>query len=164
MNPRRITIPAIVIAMVALTAAWAYAQGHIQLKSAALVEKEVFNEEGRKELRQVPAAKVLPGTEVIFMTYYHNTSNDVAENAVITNPVPEHMIYTKGSARGQGARITFSVDGGTTYDLPTKLFVYDASGRKFPARPQDYTHIRWSFGEPLPPGAKGEVSFRAILQ
>ena len=74
------------------------------------------------------------------------------------------MIYTQNSARGKGTKITFSIDGGKTYDAPAKLFIFDASGRKFPARPQDYTHIRWSFGDPLLPGAKGEVSFRAILQ
>ena len=164
MQLKRVTIPGIVILLVALMATWAYAQGHIQLKSVAQVEKEVFSQEGKKEVRREPAAKVLPGNEVIFTTFYENTSKEVAENAVITNPMPEHMIYTENSAQGKGTRITFSVDGGKTYDVPARLFIFDASGRKFPARPRDYTHIRWTFGEPLPPGAKGEVSFRAILQ
>jgi len=164
MQPKRAFIPGIVIVLVALTAVWAYAQGQIQLTSVAEVEVERFNQEGKKEVQRVKASKVLPGNEVIFTTYYENTSEEVAENAVITNPVPEHMIYTENSARGEGTRITFSVDGGKTYDAPAKLFIFDASGRKFPARPQDYTHIRWTFGDPLQPGAKGEVSFRAILQ
>ena len=164
MPAKRVSIPVIVTILVALTAAWAHAQGTIELKSVAEVEKEVFNTEGKKEVQRRPAVKVLPGDEVIFTTVYHNTSKEVAENAVITNPVPEHMIYTQNSARGQDTRITFSVDGGKTYDVPVKLFVYDASGRQFPARPRDYTHIRWTFGDPLPPGATGEVSFRAILQ
>ena len=164
MQPRKAFIPVIVIALVALTAAWAYAQGQVQLTSVAEVEVERFNQEGKKEVQRVKASKVLPGTEVIFTTHYENTSKQVAENAVITNPMPEHMVYEENSARGDGTLITFSVDGGKTYDVPAKLFVFDASGRKFPARPQDYTHIRWSFGNPLQPGAKGEVSFRAILK
>jgi len=164
MQPKRATIPVIAIALVALTAVWAFAQGQVQLKSVAEVEVERFNPEGKKEVQRIKASKVLPGNEVIFTTYYENTSEEVAENAMITNPVPEHMIYTENSARGKGTRITFSVDGGKTYDTPAKLFIYDASGRKFPARAQDYTHIRWSFGDPLQPGAKGEVSFRAILR
>ncbi len=164
MQPKRAFIPGIVIVLVALTAVWAHAQGQIQLTSVAEVEVERFNQEGKKEVQRVKATKVLPGNEVIFTTLYENTGKEAAENAVITNPMPEHMIYTQNSARGMGTMITFSVDGGKTYDAPAKLFIFDASGRKFPARPQDYTHIRWSFGDPLPPGAKGEVSFRAILQ
>jgi hypothetical protein len=35
---------------------------------------------------------------------------------------------------------------------------------KYPARSEDYTHIRWQIRKPLPSGAKGEVSFRAILK
>jgi len=160
----KISIAGIVIVLVTLTAAWAQAQGHIQLKSEALVEKEVFNQDGKKEIQRLPADKVVPGDEVIFITSYTNVSNEVVDNAVITNPVPEHMIYKADSARGAGTRITFSVDDGKTYHTPAKLFVYDAAGRKFPARPQDYTHIRWTFENPVPAGAKGEVSFRAILE
>ena len=74
------------------------------------------------------------------------------------------VIYREGSAQGAGATVTFSVDGGKTYDVPAKLFVFDGSGRRYAARPRDYTHIRWTFKAPLLPGAKGDVSFRAVLQ
>lgn len=145
-------------------ASWAQAKGHIKLTSAAEVEREVFNPEGQKVIQRVPAAEVLPGSEVIFTTRYENVSRQKAENAVITNPVPEHMLYTQNSAQGTGAQVTFSIDNGKSYNIPNQLFVLDAAGRKFPARPQDYTHIRWTFSHPLPSGAKGEVSFRAILK
>jgi uncharacterized repeat protein (TIGR01451 family) len=162
MHWRKIVLTTIGVLMAATAVAWA--QGHIKLTSVAQIEKEVFNEEGKKVVKRVPAEKVIPGTEVIFTTHYENISKDVAENAVITNPVPQHMIYQDGSARGGGAVITYSVDGGKTYDTPAKLFVFDKAGRKFAARPQDYTHIRWTFDTPLPSGAKGDVSFRAVLE
>ena len=164
MKHKKVIIAGLAIVLVTLTAGWAFAQGHIQLKSVAQVEKEVFNQEGKKELKRIPADKVVPGDEVIFTTYYTNISKEVVENAVITNPIPEHMTYKPNSAQGSGAKITYSIDGGKTYNSPAKLFVYDAAGRQFPARPQDYTHIRWTFETPVPSGAKGEVSFRAILE
>jgi uncharacterized repeat protein (TIGR01451 family) len=142
----------------------ALAQGHIELQSVAEVEREVMNEEGKIEIKRLPAGKVVPGTEVIFSQRYQNISKETAENAVITNPMPEHMVYAQGSADGSGTRITFSVDNGKSYNIPAKLFVYDAAGRKYPARPKDYTHIRWTFENPLPSGARGAVSFRAILE
>ena len=144
--------------------AWAQAKGHIQLQSVAEVEQEVMNAEGKMEIKRMPAAKVIPGTEVIFTQRYKNVSKESAENAVITNPIPGHMLYKEGSAQGEGARITYSVDNGQSYNIPAKLFVYDAAGRKFPARAKDYTHIRWTFTRPLPSGGTGEVSFRAILE
>ena len=144
--------------------AWAQPNGHIQLTSKAEIEKEVFNSEGKKEVKRVPAAKVVPGTVVIFTTTYKNVSEEYAENTIITNPVPAHMIYAENSASGSGTRITFSIDNGQSFNIPAKLFVFDAAGRKFPARPQDYTHIRWEMNHPLPSGTMGEVSFRAILK
>jgi uncharacterized repeat protein (TIGR01451 family) len=80
----------------------ALAQNHIQLQSVAEVEKTVFNEEGQKEIKRLPAEKVLPGSEVIFTTYYENISKENVERAVITNPVPDHMVYSSGTASGFG--------------------------------------------------------------
>ena len=164
MKARGIWIICLAVLLALPVASRAQSKGHIKLTSVAEVEKEVFNAEGKKVVQRLPAAKVLPGSEVIFTTRYENVSREKAENAVITNPVPEHMLYKRSSAQGAGARVTFSVDNGKSYNIPSQLFVMDAAGRKFPARPKDYTHIRWTFEKPLPSGAKGAVSFRAILK
>ena len=164
MKAKGIWIIWMVLVLAAPMAVWAQPNGHIELTSVAEMEKELFSEEGKKEVKRVPAAKVVPGSEVIFTTTYKNVSKEKAEKAVITNPIPEHMIYTDNTARGTGTKITFSIDNGKSFNIPAKLFVFDAAGRKFPARSKDYTHIRWEMNNPLPSGAKGEVSFRAILK
>jgi uncharacterized repeat protein (TIGR01451 family) len=164
MKANHVLLIAIALLLAAPLSAWSQSKGHIRLQSQALVEQEVMNAEGKKVIERVPAAKVVPGTEVIFSQRYENIGHESAENAVITNPIPEHMLYKSGSAVGEGAQIMFSVDHGKSYNIPGKLFVFDAAGRKFPARPKDYTHVRWTFTTPLPSGAKGEVSFRAILE
>lgn len=138
--------------------------GTITLKSIAEVEVEDFNEEGMKVIKRVPAAKVIPGTEVVFTTLYTNTGKEDADKAVITNPVPEHMIYKEGSAKGAETKITFSVDGGKKFDLPENLMVKTKNGKKASAAPADYTHIKWIFINPIKPSAKGDVSFRAVLK
>ena len=164
MGKANLCLIGVVAVLIMATTTWAFAQGHIKLTSVAEVEQQVFNEEGKKEVKRMPAEKVVPGSEVIFTSDYENVSRETAEKAVITNPVPEHMVYVDESARGTGARITFSVDNGRTYDIPARLFVLDAAGRKSPARPGDITHIRWTLEAPLPPGARGAVSFRAVLE
>lgn len=164
MRKANVCLIGVAAVLIMATTTWAFAQGHIKLTSAAEVEQQVFNEEGKKEVKRVPAEKVVPGSEVIFTSNYENVSRETAEKAVITNPVPEHMVYVGESAQGKGVRITFSVDNGRTYDIPARLFVLDAAGRKSPAQPSDITHIRWTLEAPLPPGAKGSVSFRAVLE
>ena len=48
--------------------AFAQAQGCIVLKSTAETEKEVVNDKGEKSKVLVPAGKIVPGTEVIWLT------------------------------------------------------------------------------------------------
>lgn len=164
MCPRKTIILLMSLFLVALTAARSSADSPIRLKSSVEVEKESLTPDGRKVLQRGPAYQVVLGQEIVYATAYENIGKEAAENVVITNPIPEGMVYKDGSAKGAGTRITFSIDGGHTFDAPSNLFIKDMAGRVFPARAQDYTHIRWKFDKPLPPGARGEVSFRAILR
>lgn len=142
----------------------AHSNDQIKWVSVAEVEKQIIDKEGKKAVKREPAVKVRPGTEVIFTTTYQNTGNEAAQKVVITNPIPDHLIYMENSAIGLMARITFSVDKGKSFHAPSQLFIFDASGRKFPANPQYYTHIRWEIQKVLPPGGVGTVSFRAVLR
>jgi uncharacterized repeat protein (TIGR01451 family) len=143
---------------------WPDASQKIQLKATAQVEVESVDEAGRRIKKRVPAEKVVPGTEIIYAIAYHNPADQNADQVVITNPIPEQMRYRNQSAFGEKARVTFSVDNGANYDLPQNLYITDATGKRIPAQPDDYTHIRWKLQVPIPPGASGQVGFRAILQ
>jgi uncharacterized repeat protein (TIGR01451 family) len=160
-----LTIAAIMaITLCGLSAGWCDASQKIQLKASAQVEVERVDEAGRRIKRRVPAEKVVPGTEIIYTIAYHNPADHNAERVVITNPIPKQMRYRNLSAFGQKALVTFSVDNGESFDLPENLYVTDATGRRFAAQPDDYTHIRWKLQTLIPPQASGQVGFRAILQ
>jgi hypothetical protein len=73
------------------------------------------------------------------------------------------MTYVDKSAEGTGAAIDYSIDGGKTYGQAGKLSVTE-KGVQRPARPAEYTHLRWVVAKPLPPGGKGTVSFKARLK
>ena len=62
------------------------------------------------------------------------------------------------------ASITYSVDGGGSFDVVGKLTVKDEKGDERAAVPADFTHIRWTITEPIDPGDTGTVSFRAVLE
>lgn len=162
------TIMSVSVALLLFLPAPAPAQqkGSIVLTSVSEVEVTQQNAEGKKEVKRVDAAKakVVPGDTVIFTVSYANTDTKPADRVIITNPVPQHMTYIDKSAEGKGAVIEFSVDGGKAYAAPGKLTVTTAAGIKRPAAAADYTHIKWTITKPLAPGAKGNVSFRAVLK
>jgi len=136
----------------------------VELTTVAELEVEVINEDGEKEIQRVEAAKVVPGDEVIYTIHYANNGEMPVENVVITDPVPEHMLYLAGSAAGEGTSIAFSVDDGKTFAEPQELTVVGTDGKSRLAEASDYTHIRWILGGPLTPELKGHVGFRAQLK
>ena len=164
---KRLTLVLLPILILVLAGSWpalAQEKGTIELKSIAEIEVEDFNAEGQKVIKRVPATKVVPGTEVIYTNFYTNVGTEAASKVVITNPIPEHMQYVNASAAGAGMTITFSIDGGNTYDEPAQLMKVQADGTKRLAKPAEYTHIRWVRQKALDPGEKGEVSFKARLE
>ena len=137
------------------------AQGCIELKSTAQVQKEVVDAKGNKTMQMVPADKVVPGTEVTYLLTANNICKKPAENVTFDNPVPTHMSYIANSATGAGSDISFSLDG-KAFAKPAGLTVNE-TGATRAARADEYTQIRWAFSQPLQPGASANASFRAVL-
>ncbi len=155
----------LLVASLALGASgWAGEKGHVEVVSRAQVEVEMVNEQGEKEVKLVKAEKVLPGTVVVYTVDYRNTGAESADNIVITNPVPEHMLYVGGSAEGREAEITFSVDRGQSFANAQDLRIIGPDGLERPALASDYTHVRWQRLGPLLASEAASVSFRAQLQ
>lgn len=146
-----------------LSVAQVQAAGNIQLKTVAEVEVTVVNDKGEKEVKRKPAAKVVPGTEVIYTITATNVGKESANKVVITDPIPVNTTYVEGSVFGSGTKITFSIDGGKSYDLPENLKVKNAAGELRPARVENYTHIRWVLDFTLKPKDMAPVWFKARL-
>jgi uncharacterized repeat protein (TIGR01451 family) len=161
----RYVVLAVVSSLLAVSAQIARAQ-IVELTTKAEREVEVI-EKGVKVKKTGPPEKVVPGDEVVYTVAYTNKSAKPAEKVVITNPVPKHTRYKDGTAAGEGADITFSVDDGKTFATPDKLTVTikDKSGKDIvrPAVAQDYTHIRWLLKQNVAPGQSGSVRFRTVV-
>ncbi|MBI4826559.1 MAG: DUF11 domain-containing protein [Nitrospirae bacterium] len=158
------SISILLIAVLFHSPAFSAEKEHILLNNIAEMEKTIVNAKGEKEIVRVPAAKIIPGEEVIFTITYENISGKSVDNFVIVDPVPEHMFYKEGSASGKGADITFSVDRGKTYHLPEKLKIIGEDGKERKAEASEYTDIRWALKNSLQPGEKGKVEFKAELE
>ena len=138
-------------------------KGHLKVTSK--VQKMVIvNKAGKKSYQFIPAVKVLPGEIVQYNTIFENVSNKPAGNINIVNPIPKHTVYLPNSANGKNTRAVFSVDGGKHYGKAGTLKVRGKDGKIHPAKPSDYTHIRWQYQGSLAPRAKQAVAFRVRLR
>jgi len=142
----------------------AQADGDIVVQSIAETEVEVTNSAGRKEKKRQLVALAVPGSQVIYTTRFTNKGTKPAGNVVINNPIPENTVFVSGSAFGAGTAITYSVNGGKSYDLPNKLKIKIPGGTERTAESRDYTHIRWRYVGELAPGKRGEVGFRVLIK
>ena len=153
-------------ALLALMATQVSAQekGCILLKTVAEIEQVTTDERGEQSTRLVPVEKIVPGNEVVYTVSATNICDQVADNVVIDNPVPQHMDYIGGTAIGPGTEVSFSTDGGFAYGKPETLKVAGADGKQRQAEPREYTNIRWVMRNPLKPGAVAFARFRAVLE
>lgn len=140
----------------------ALAHEAVTLRTEALTEVTLVNERGVTERRLVEAARVAPGDSVIYAIHWQNAGPEPAEAVVITNPIPKHMVCVT-IEDAAAARTTVSVDGGRTFGPLSRLTVSGPNGTTRPAALADCTHVRWNFDQPLAPGNKGTLHFRASL-
>jgi uncharacterized repeat protein (TIGR01451 family) len=141
----------------------AYAAGTVEFSNKAEVDVTVMKD-GKKEVKRMPAKKVAPDGEVIYTTTFKNTIDKTISNIVVTNPIPANMLYTNGSATGNNTSITYSVDGGKTYDAAEKLTIAGKDGKQRPAQAEDFSHIRWVYKGDLATGKSSEVGFKAKVK
>lgn len=155
----------IATAALLIAAGPAFAQSNpIVLSHIAETEVTVNNAQGVAERKRVPVERAVPGTEVIYTTTFTNSGTRPAANIAITNPVPADTEFVAGSAFGDNTDITFSIDGGKTYQPADKLRVRTADGKERAATAADYTHIRWAYRGELAPSRSGSAGFRAVIK
>ncbi len=131
-----------------------------RLEIAIAQAREVV--EGKKT-RMVPIQSASPGDVVQYTLTYANKGDEVANDAVIDDPIPKGTTFLANTAAGEGAEVTFSSDGGKTFAAPVRLSyeIRLPSGevQKRIATPADYTHVRFLIKQ-VAAGKSGSVAFR----
>jgi uncharacterized repeat protein (TIGR01451 family) len=137
--------------------------GPLAIRSIAEVESRSLAA-GREVVKLVPADRVVPGDRVIYTLEVRNTGATALDAPVVTHPVPEHMRYVADSAVGPGAEVSYSVDGGHSFERAENLKVLGVDGRPRPAVAADYTDIRWQLKNTLKANSVAFVRFRALVK
>ncbi len=141
----------------------ALAEGCIELKTTAQVEERYVDQQGNEATRLVAAAKVVPGTEVVWIVSARNVCSQAADALSIDSPVPEHMVYVADSARGSRVQVSYSIDG-QRFASSAELLVRDEDGQERLARADEYRAIRFAMTGPLAGGETVAAEYRALVE
>jgi uncharacterized repeat protein (TIGR01451 family) len=136
---------------------------NIEVELVAEVRENVSRTPGTEVFRFVPAKLLEQGQVVYYTVRVRNVGSTFAQDVIVTQRIPVNTTYVEDSASGPGANVTFSVDGGQTFERADKLTI-EVEGNVQPAQPAQYTHIRWHFRNPLAPEAIALARFRATFQ
>ena len=100
-------------------------------------------------LKSVDKALAYPGETLTYTIQYLAGGSTPSYAINVIDALPPEVSYIAGSAGGAATTITFSHDGGVTYNGSDAAPV---------------THIRWQRTSPLAPGGNGTTSFRAAVR
>jgi len=100
-------------------------------------------------LKSVDRAEAGPGETLTYTIQYLAAGSASSYAISLVDALSPELAYVAGSASGAGTTITFSHDGGVTYDASDAAPV---------------THIRWQRTSPLAPGGNGTTSFQAAVR
>jgi len=150
--------------LLAATIAWAAPKIEIALTAEVEIKSIV---DGKEVITRVPAAEAKPGEIIYYTLTYHNSGDQAATEVKLNDPIPKETQYITGSAFGAGAKITFSADGGETYQEATlvtfKITNADGTTSVKSASPDQYTDIRWTV-DSIAAGSSGTVGFAAVVR
>lgn len=148
-----------------LPAGFALAQdkGCIELKTTAQTEHTVTGPDGRPQTTLVPAATVVPGTEVIWTVTATNICGKPTGDVAIDSPVPAHMFFIADSAVAAAFTVSYSVDG-KRYGSPETLTVRNPDGSTRAARPDEFRHVRYAMRAALAPGEAVSARYRTRVE
>jgi uncharacterized repeat protein (TIGR01451 family) len=135
----------------------------IVIRAIAEVESRRV-EHGREVAKLLPADRVVSGDWIVYTLEVRNTASTPVPPPMVTFPVPQHMTYVAESAVGPATEVTYSVDGGHSFDAPENLKIQDADGQHRLAGAADYTHIRWQMKNGLKGNSVAFVRFRARVK
>ncbi len=147
-----------------------FAQRHFMLANAARPEVNVqlagAVERDAKLLPLEKSTVVKPGEILDLNIAAENTGNAAALEYKTVGHIPRGTEFVPGSAKADGAKTVYSIDGGKSYSAQPMIEVKqeDGSVKRVPAPSSMYTEIRYEWNDPLVQGGKLTASYKVRVK
>lgn len=138
----------------------ALAQNQVALTSEVLVERRTTGADGAVQVTLEAPGVVTPGDHLVFVLSYRNNGAAPASDFVVSNPIPDSVVFDGTDSPGA----VYSIDGGRTWGALSALTVRGADGNSRPATLADVNSVQWRFAQAIPAGSGGQLRFRGIVK
>lgn len=144
-------------------------QPKVQLEMSAAKKVVTVDTKGKQQVKWQDLkgeVTVQPGDVLRYTVSSKNAGDKPAKNLVVTQPIPQKTIYILKSAQANGAKLTFSIDGGKSFVAKpiVKVKLEDGKEALRPAPARAYTHARWNYGASVAPLAAVEASYEVAVK
>jgi uncharacterized repeat protein (TIGR01451 family) len=153
-----------------LLGAGAFAQRHFMLASALRPEVKVaLSGSVQRESARVALEKttvVNPGEILDWTMTSENDGNAPALNYKAVGHIPRGTEFVAGSAKADGAKAVYSIDGGKSYSPQPTIEEKqpDGSVKRVNAPISMYTDVRYEWTDPLAQGGKLSASYQVRVK
>ncbi len=147
-----------------------YAQRHFMLANAARPEVNVqLSGAVERDAKFLPLEKstvVNPGEILDWTITAENKGNAAALEYKTVGHIPRGTEFVAGTAKSDGAKALYSIDGGKTFSAQPMIEVKqeDGSVKRVPAPVSMYTEIRYEWSDPLARGGKLSASYKVRVK
>jgi uncharacterized repeat protein (TIGR01451 family) len=150
--------------------AGAFAQKHFMLANALRPEVKVelsgSVKRDSKSLALNKSIVVNPGEILDWTMTSENSGNAPALDYKAVGHIPRGTEFVAGSAKADGARTLFSIDGGKSFSAQPLIEEKQADGsvKRVPAPSSMYTEIRYEWADPFAQGGKLSASYQVRVK
>lgn len=147
-----------------------FAQRHFMLANAARPEVTVqLAGSVERDSKLMPLDKstvVNPGEILDWNISAQNSGNGSALEYKTVGHIPRGTEFVAGSAKADGAKAVFSIDGGKSYSPQPMIDEKQADGtmKRVAAPTSMYTEIRYEWSDPLVQGGKLSASYKVRIK
>ena len=165
-------LSAFLMAMITLLVAGAagFAQRHFMLANAARPDVKVQLAAAiERDSKLMPLEKstvVNPGEILDWTINSENSGNAAALEYKTVGHIPRGTEFVSGSAKADGAKAVYSIDGGKSFSPQPTIEEKQADGstKRVPAPVSMYTGIRYEWADPLVQGGKLSASYKVRVK
>ena len=147
-----------------------FAQKHFMLSNAARPEvKMQLSGSVERDSAVVPLDKstvVKPGEILDWTIVSENSGNTAALGYKTIGHIPQGTTFVADSAKADGAKAFYSIDGGKSFSAQPMFEEKQADGsvKRVPAPISMYTEIRYEWSDPLAQGGKLSASYKVRVK
>src|SRR5262252_6591750 len=169
-SKKRMSVMLVAALTLLLAGVAGFAQKHLMLLGAARPDVKVqLSAAVERDSKSVALDKdtvVNPGEILDWTITSENDGNGAALEYKTVGHIPRGTSFVVDSAKADGAKAAFSIDGGKSYSPQPMIEEKqpDGSTKRVPAPVSMYTEIRYEWADPLAQGGKLSASYKVRVK